>query len=80
MKYKVNFYGFAYVEAEDEEEAKEKVDNGEPKITDGNTHIRFLLCQKCYREMGLPNIYMAQEAKRIVWREDDFLSMIKEEI
>lgn len=52
---------------------------GEPKITDDNTHIRFLLCQKCYREMGLPNIYMAQEAKRIVWREDDFLSMIKEE-
>lgn len=28
MKYKVNFYGFAYVEAEDEEEAKEKVDDG----------------------------------------------------
>lgn len=26
MKYKVNFYGFAYVEAENEEEAKEKVD------------------------------------------------------
>lgn len=24
MKYKVNFYGFAYVEAEDEEEAEEK--------------------------------------------------------
>ncbi len=28
MKYKVNFHGFAYVEAEDEEEAKEKVDDG----------------------------------------------------
>lgn len=52
---------------------------GEPKITDDNTHIRFLLCQKCYREMGLPNIYVAKEARRIVWREDDFLSVIHEE-
>lgn len=28
MKYKVNFWGFAYVEADDEYEAREKVEDG----------------------------------------------------
>lgn len=50
---------------------------GEPKLSDDQTHIRFVLCQKCYRDLGLPNIYMAKEAKKIVWREDDFLSEVK---
>ena len=47
---------------------------GEPKLTDDNTHVRFVLCQKCYWKFALPNIYMAKEAKRIVWRDDDFLA------
>lgn len=32
-------------------------DTGEAKITDDNTRIRFVLCQKCYSKIGLPNIY-----------------------
>lgn len=51
---------------------------GEPKLSDDQTHIRFVLCQKCYKNFGLPNIYMAKEAKKVVWREDDFLSEVKE--
>lgn len=53
-------------------------ESGDPKLTDDKTHIRFVLCQECYRKMSLPNIYMANEAKKIVWREEDFIPAIKE--
>lgn len=40
-------------------------------ITDEpNTHVRFTLCQKCYREMQFPNIYSCMEKKKIVWRDE----------
>lgn len=32
-------------------------DRDELKITDDNTQIRFVLCQECYYDMGLPDIY-----------------------
>ena len=51
---------------------------GEPKLSDDNTHLRFILCQDCYRLMSLPNIYMAKEAKKIVWRDEDFIPASKE--
>ena len=32
---------------------------GEPKITCDKTHMRLMLCQKCYAKLNLPNIYEA---------------------
>lgn len=47
-------------------------DSGEATITDDNTRIRFVLCQKCYREkFKLPNIYMCSEKNRIVWQDEE---------
>ena len=31
--------------------------------------IRFMVCQKCYREMKLPNVYECNSIGGIVWRE-----------
>lgn len=43
-------------------------DAGRAQITDDNTHARFVLCQKCYQEMGLPNIHMAVRTGKIEFR------------
>ena len=34
-------------------------------IGDENTHIRFILCQDCYKKFGLPNPY----SKEIKWQK-----------
>lgn len=33
-------------------------DIGLPTISNSNERKRFLLCQNCYKKMGLPNLYM----------------------
>lgn len=46
-------------------------DFGEPQITDSaNDHIRFILCQKCYAEMGLPNVYSTRRSGKLDWRDE----------
>lgn len=44
--------------------------SGELKITDDNSRYRFILCQKCYREMGFPNIYKVCETKKLHFRDE----------
>lgn len=46
-------------------------DTGTPHITDNNSHIIFILCQDCYRDIGLPNIYSSIRNKKICWRDND---------
>lgn len=47
-------------------------DLGEAHITDDNTRVRFVLCQKCYSDkFGLPNIYSCNRNKKIVWRNKE---------
>lgn len=36
-------------------------DIGEIRLTDDTTHIRYMLCQSCYAEQGLPNLYRTGE-------------------
>lgn len=36
-------------------------DIGEIHLTDVNTHIRYMLCQSCYKKQGLPNPYRTGE-------------------
>ena len=50
---------------------------GDLKITDDNSKIRFCLCQDCYREIGLPNIYMCIDQKAVVWRDVDYEELLK---
>lgn len=45
-------------------------DTGEAKITDDNTQIRFVLCQKCYFKMGLPNIYKTATSGTVEFRTE----------
>jgi len=32
-------------------------DTGRTKLTDDTSSIKYILCQKCYRKRGLPNVY-----------------------
>lgn len=41
---------------------------GEPKITDYNARVRFTLCERCYRQMGFPNLYKAIEDTKLTFR------------
>lgn len=43
-------------------------DIGEPHLTDDNTRYRFLLCQKCFRDMGFPNPYEVEREKALAFR------------
>lgn len=36
-------------------------DIGEIRLTDDNTHIRYVLCQSCYDKQSLPNPYRTGE-------------------
>lgn len=45
-------------------------DVGEPKITSDNSHIRMLLCQDCYKELGLPNIYATIRENKLTFRKE----------
>ena len=44
-------------------------DAGDLKITCDNTKIRMTVCQKCYRSLGMPNIYKTVTDKKLTWRE-----------
>lgn len=47
-------------------------DIGELKITDDTTQIRCVVCQECYKKLGLPNIYEVARTGEIFFRcEDD---------
>ena len=45
--------------------------HGKPEITCDRSSIRFILCQHCYKELKLPNIYTSLRKGDVVWREDD---------
>lgn len=45
------------------------LDVGQPCITDDNTHIRFILCQDCYEEIGFPNMYSVERKGLIFERK-----------
>lgn len=42
---------------------------GRVKLTDDNTHITMCLCQNCYKELKLPNIYSSVNRGMVVWDE-----------
>ncbi len=44
---------------------------GKPEITCDKSAIRFTLCQKCYKQMGFPNIYKCLRENRLVWRGEE---------
>lgn len=44
-------------------------DTGYPSITDDNTSIRMVLCQDCYKKLGLPNPYTALRDKSLIFRD-----------
>lgn len=44
-------------------------DVGDPQITDDTTSLRMLLCQHCYKELGLPNVYTASMKGTVTFRE-----------
>lgn len=44
-------------------------DLGEPHLTDDKSRMRMLLCQDCYRELGLPNIYTVNRNNKIEFRD-----------
>lgn len=39
------------------------------KITNDYSRIRFILCQDCSKELGLPNIYETVKTKELKFRE-----------
>ena len=45
-------------------------DLGNLQITDDNTQIRFCLCQDCYRSLGLPNVYIAADRHKLIFRNE----------
>ena len=45
------------------------LDTGDLKITCDNSKIRTVVCQGCYRSLGLPNIYKAVREKKLTWRD-----------
>ena len=44
------------------------LDIGDLKITDSHEHFRFILCQRCYRKFGFPNIYEVTRTKELKFR------------
>lgn len=45
------------------------LDVGDLKITSDNSKYRFILCQKCHRKMGFPNIYKVCETGELQFRD-----------
>lgn len=39
-------------------------DTGSIRLTDDTTHIRYMLCQECYKLLGFPNPYKTGEKLR----------------
>ena len=47
-----------------------KNDTSSPRLTDENQHLRMILCQDCYIGLGLPNLYVQDESKEVVWPDE----------
>lgn len=50
------------------------LDIGDAKLSDVKDRCRFILCQDCYREMGMPNVYKVQDTRKVTfrdWEDDD---------
>lgn len=45
-------------------------DRGELKLTCDKSFLRMCLCQKCYRGLGLPNLYTSARDKKLSWRDE----------
>lgn len=46
------------------------LDIGDLKITSDHSKYRFVLCQKCFREMGFPNPYKVCGTGELKFRDD----------
>lgn len=44
-------------------------DMGPIKLTCDNSRMRMVLCQKCYRALGFPNIYKTARTGKLDWRD-----------
>lgn len=44
-------------------------DKSDPTITHDNSSMRIMLCQNCYRKLGLPNIYTALNDNKLEFRD-----------
>lgn len=44
-------------------------DKSDPAITHDNSSMRIMLCQNCYRKLGLPNIYTALNDNKLEFRD-----------
>lgn len=47
------------------------LDTGDLKITSDHSKYRFILCQKCFHEMGFPNPYIVCDTKQLRFRDDE---------
>ncbi len=47
----------------------DKNDKSSPCLTDGDQHLRILLCQDCYMSLRLPNLYIQEGKKEVVWEK-----------
>ena len=47
-----------------------KNDTSCPRLTDEDVHLRMVLCQDCYIDLGLPNLYAQDESKEVVWPDE----------
>lgn len=45
-------------------------DSSELQITCDNRKVKAMLCQKCYRAHGLPNVHSCYRNKELVWRDE----------
>lgn len=45
-------------------------DIGDLRITDDDHKIRFILCDGCYKKIGLPLFSKSVNDKNIVWRKE----------
>lgn len=55
------------------------LDTGDIHITDEpKHHVRFVLCQKCYRQVfGLPNLYDCEIYQQVVFRHTEQASNLE---
>ena len=49
----------------------DKNDKSSPCLTDGDQHLRMVLCQDCYIGLGLPNLYAQDKSKEVVWPDEN---------
>ena len=48
----------------------DKNDKTSPCLSDEARHLRMVLCQDCYIGLGLPNLYVQDESKEVVWPDE----------